>query len=400
MLRINISNPVPCFEKRPRMKDEILHLDGNECKQIPRLLFKYLLWTGIIQYPNQKIRYIFSSHILDILVLAACLEIFFTIFVFSDTNHDKSTLAFLFSYIFTAAAWYMMRYKRKRVTRLLYDIKETNLTLQRKKINTLVAINCVLPMIIPAIMIYTMGDPEILRYYIYGYNFNESKITITFMYMKICFLYMVHPSVNNIMCLLYTCLCWGCSVRINKLTNKMEQYSPEAFGLSEQLDILKRKKKINDALHKIQNAFSEQIFFTILANVFMCGCVTGSLLIKNFEELHFMMKLDDMYYLINSVSCVALTLWIVGCIPIEMKKFHHMLFQRTQQRLLRCDSSAKELHLKIDFLKEPDFVMIGYDILPLSRSTILPLIGTLFTYTVLFMAKSMPLRKLKSNDFF
>ncbi|GFT13129.1 uncharacterized protein NPIL_10331 [Nephila pilipes] len=297
----------------------------------------------------------------------------------------------------TTVAWYIMRYKRKRIARLLYYVKEVNLILYEKPINTLVAINCAMPVLFTAVMIYTVGDPEILRYYVASYDFNESWITISFMCMKICVYYMVHPSANNIMTLFYTCLCWGCSVHINKLTNKIEQYSPEEFAISEQIEILKSKKKMDDALDNIQNAFSEQFFFTILASVFMCSSVAGGLLIKDFGKFHVVMQLDYMYYLINSISCISLTLWIVGRIPIEMKKFHHTFYERTHERLLRCYSSMMELQLKIDFLNEPDFVMTGCDFLPLRRSTILALIGTLFTYTVLFMNTSMPLIKSNSN---
>ncbi|GFT13116.1 uncharacterized protein NPIL_10271 [Nephila pilipes] len=199
------------------------------------------------------------------------------------------------------------------------------------------------------------------------------------------------------MTLFYTCLCWGCSDHINKLTSDIDQYSPEEFGLPEQLDILKSKKKINDILHSIQNVFSRQIFFSILANIFMCSFITGSILIKNFGEFHVMMQLDYMYYLINSISCVALTLWIVGRVPIEMKKFYHTFYQKTQERLLLRYASVEELHLKIDFFNEPDFVMTGCDILPLRRSTIFVLIGTLFTYTVLFMDTKMSVKIIDSN---
>ncbi|GFT13127.1 uncharacterized protein NPIL_10321 [Nephila pilipes] len=290
-----------------------------------------------------------------------------------------------------------MRYKRKRIALLLYYIKEVNLILYEKPINALMVINCAMPVLFTAVMMYTVEDLEILGYYMAGYDLNESWIKNAFLYMKICVYYLMYPSVNNIMTLLYTCLCWDCSVYINKLTNKINQFSPQQFGLPEQLDILKSKKKIDDALHNIQNVFSEQFFFTILASVSMCSSVAGGLLIKDFGKFHIVMQMDYMYYLINSISCVALTLWIVGRIPIEMKKFHHTFYERTQERLLRCYSSMMELQLKIDFLNEPDFVMTGCDILPLRRSTILALIGTLFTYTVLFVDTSMPFIKSNSN---
>ncbi|GFT02548.1 uncharacterized protein NPIL_605531 [Nephila pilipes] len=309
-------------------------------------------------------------------------------YVFTDSDFEKSDFAYVFSYISTTVAWYIMRYKRKRIARLLYYVKDVNIILYEKPINTLVAINCAMPMIITAAMIYIVGDPEILRYYVASYDFNESWITIAFMCMEICVYYMVLPSANNIMSLFYTSLCWGCSVHINKLTKKIEQFSPEEFGLSEQIEILKSKKKMDDVLHHIQNEFSEQFFFTILAGVFTCSFVAGGLLTNDFGEHPVVTQLDYMYYLINSISCIALTLWIVGRIPIEMKKFHHTFYERTQERLLRCYSSMTELQLKIDFLNEPDFVMTGCDILPLRRSTILALIGTLFTYTVLFMSLS------------
>ncbi|GFT13113.1 uncharacterized protein NPIL_10261 [Nephila pilipes] len=241
-----------------------------------------------------------------------------------------------------------------------------------------------------------MNDAEILSWYLYGYDFNASWMIYALVYMKMCHYYIVHPLANNIMTLFYTCLCWSCSVHINKLSNKIDQYAPEEFGLSEQLDILKSKKKINDVLHNVQNVFSEQIFFLILANVIMCSSVAGGFLIKHFKDFPVMMQLDYMYYLINSVSCVALTLWIVGRVPIEMKKFHQTFYERIHERLLRCYSSSKELNLKIDFFNEPDFVMTGCDILPLKRSTIFVLIGTLFTYTVLFVDTNLPLEKPQS----
>ncbi|GFY41669.1 uncharacterized protein TNIN_258551 [Trichonephila inaurata madagascariensis] len=189
------------------------------------------------------------------------------------------------------------------------------------------------------------------------------------------------------MALFFTSLCWCCSVHTNKLTNKITQYSVEEFELLLQLDILKR---IYDALHKIQDVFSVQVFFIILANVFMCSSVIGGILIKNFGEFDEFIQLDYMYYLFNSISCVVITLWIVGLIPIEMKKFQQRFYEKTYEKLLLRCFTVEEFHLKIDFCYEPDFVMTGCDILPLRRSTILALIGTLFSYTVLLVDTNMP----------
>ncbi|GFS45850.1 uncharacterized protein NPIL_226472 [Nephila pilipes] len=203
---------------------------------------------------------------------------------------------------------------------------------------------------------------------------------------------MLYPSITNIVAVFYTSLCWRCSVYIKSLTDQIEEYSPEEFGLLQQLNILKSKKKVYDALHNIQDTLSMPIFFVILANVFMCSAVTGGLLVKSVGDFNKLLQMDFLYYLINGILCVVGTLWIAGRVPIEMSRFKNSFYQKTHERLLHQYAvvDSEEKHLKMDFCSEQDFVLTGYNILPLRRSTILALIGTLFTYTALVMDTNRP----------
>ncbi|GFT25188.1 uncharacterized protein NPIL_641801 [Nephila pilipes] len=196
---------------------------------------------------------------------------------------------------------------------------------------------------------------------------------------------MVYPCLTNIVALFYTTLCWRCSLYIKSLTDKIAEYSSEEFETFHQLSILQKKKKAYDVLHKLQDVFSVPIFFMILANVLMCSAITGSLLLKSLDDFPIFLQIDLIYNLISGFSCVAATLWIAGRVPIEMNTFKNSFFQKVHERLLHHHAvvGLEELHLKTDLCNEPDFVLTGCNILPLKRSTILAVVGTLFTYTVL-----------------
>ncbi|GFT33487.1 uncharacterized protein NPIL_668841 [Nephila pilipes] len=198
---------------------------------------------------------------------------------------------------------------------------------------------------------------------------------------------MVHPCLTNIVALFYTSLCWRCSANIKSITDKIDEYSPEEFERCHQLYILKKKKNSYDVLHNFQDAFSVTIFCIILANVLMCSAITGSFLVKNLGEFPISLQMDFLYYLTSGFSCVVVTLWIAGRVPIEMNRFKNSFYQKVHERLLHHHAviGLEELHLKTDLFNEPDFVLTGCNILPLKRSTIIALVGTLFTYTVLVM---------------
>ncbi|GFU18460.1 uncharacterized protein NPIL_554621 [Nephila pilipes] len=140
-----------------------------------------------------------------------------------------------------------------------------------------------------------------------------------------------------------------------------------------------------DVLHKLQDVFSVPIFFMILANVLMCSAITGSLLLNTLDDFPIFLQIDLMYNLINGFSCVDVTLWIAGRVPIEMNTFKNSFYQKVHERLLHHQAvvGLEELHLKTDLFNEPPFVLTGCNILPLKKSTILVVVGIIFTYTVI-----------------
>ncbi|GIY04273.1 uncharacterized protein CDAR_253881 [Caerostris darwini] len=98
--------------------------------------------------------------------------------------------------------------------------------------------------------------------------------------------------------------------------------------------------------------------------------------------LYFNSELSIFFF--NSVSYVTSILWIAGGLPVEVNKFKEAFHRKTHARLLYGDAT-EVMNLKNDLFHEPEFVMTGCDILPIRRSTIFGLAGTIVTYTVLMM---------------
>ncbi|GFU18462.1 uncharacterized protein NPIL_554641 [Nephila pilipes] len=346
----------------------------------------FFRWTGFIEELNQKVRHIFASRVFDILLIVTCVDLSISKIAHSDSTDLKSVIAFIFCYISSAMAWYAMRYKRKDINSLLKSLRGINSTSHDKIINFLVFIDCCLPVIFAAIFTYATTETEFLSSYSYGLDLKHYWVVRILISIKIYFYYALYPSTTNIVALFYASLCWCCSVHISILTKEINQHITDLFELSQQIDILKRKKNNYDVLNNIQNVFSVPILFIVLANVFMCSAITGRLLVKNDSKIPISIRLGFMYYLVNAILCIVITLWIAGSVPIEMNKFKETFYKKAQERLLLRIANTEELQLKIDLINEPDFELTGFDILPIRRSTIFALIGTLFTYTVLVIS--------------
>ncbi|GFT19415.1 uncharacterized protein NPIL_408941 [Nephila pilipes] len=221
--------------------------------------------------------------------------------------------------------------------------------------------------------------------YFYGYIIENDLTKFFLLSVKSCLHYMAYPTYTNIVALMYGTLCLRCSARLNLLSKEITQWAPETFGLPKQIDILKRKAKINDILLNIQDIFSLPILLIIIVNITMCGSITGWFLIRSWNESFFLWKVESAFFGVNAFLCVVSILWVAGAVPIEMNKFKETFHGKTHVRLLYYNTND-ELYLKREVVNEPDFVLTGCEIVSFKRSTILAFVGTLLTYTVLLIS--------------
>ncbi|GFS35919.1 uncharacterized protein TNIN_327101 [Trichonephila inaurata madagascariensis] len=117
----------------------------------------------------------------------------------------------------------------------------------------------------------------------------------------------------------------------------------------------------------------------------MLSSISGWFLIRNWNETEFTWKMESIFLGTNACFYVTSILWAAGTVSVEMRKFKEMFHYKTHLKLL-CKYSEEQVHLTMNLMNEPDFALTGWDVVFLGKSTILGLIGALFTYTVLLMS--------------
>ncbi|GFS46058.1 uncharacterized protein NPIL_16581 [Nephila pilipes] len=353
-------------------------------RSIPNFLFTFLRWSGFVEGSDAKAKHHFSSRIFDILLFLTCADVTVSTVINSENAHKKLIAAYLSFPIVSALVWCEMRCKRKLITSLLQNVQMVNSSFYEKIINFAVFINYFMSLLVPTILISTVINPKFLTFFTYGYELKNSWILCVIGILKGLLYYMLYPCVTNTVAIFYISLCWRCSININNLVKDIAKYTPEEFDRSKQLDVLKKKANISRDLQSIQTVFSLSMFLILIANFLMCSCLIGGVIIKiKFVEGNIIF----IFYFVNAFLCLITSLWVAGSVPVEMSRFKETFHQTTHERLLYYHTT-EELHLKMDLITEPDFVLTGCNILPFRRSTILTVTGTLLTYTVLIVSTS------------
>ncbi|GFQ80220.1 uncharacterized protein TNCT_119311 [Trichonephila clavata] len=357
-----------------------LKKDLRNC--IPRFILSYFRWAGFVDASGQLIKTSFVSYTLDFIVLFTCIDTLISILVSYDSSEVKLDIIFMSSLALTTIVWYRMRYKKKSTTNFLQKFDGTSSHSHEKKFNVLVFLTLCIPAIYSACIICGMNKSEAGLFFIYGYEIEYISIQNIIVAIKSFCDYTVYPTFGNIVALLYIFLCLHCSDYLNNLTRKVDKYSPKDFTPSKQIDILKGRAEIYDILVNTERIFSFPIFSIIVANVLMLSSISGSFLISDWSNTEYIWKIERIFYGTNACLYVTSILWAAGTVSIEMRKFKEIFHYKTHLKLL-CKYSEEQLHLKMDLMNEPDFLLTGWNVIHLGRSTILCLIGTLLTYTVL-----------------
>ncbi|GFS94718.1 uncharacterized protein NPIL_509621 [Nephila pilipes] len=351
---------------------------------IPKFLLSFLRLTGLVEISDQNVKCSSVSRTIDILVFVMFLDLFVITLMDFEHSESKIDMAYLSSFFLTITVWFILRYKKKGITHLLQKSEGTSSSFREKILNFMILLNYCMPLTYSAFLVCSLNQSEAARYFFYGCEVKYISIQTVITGIKSFLGYMIFPTFGNIVALLYIFLCFRSSDCLNNLSWEIEKSSLEDFTLSKQISILKKRTKIYYILLNIQNNFSLPIFFVIVANILICGCITGWFLIIKWDESDFLLKMESVFFGTNALVNVISILWTAGNVSVEMSKFKEIFHYKTHLKLL-SRYSKQELHFKMDLMNEPEFVLTGWDVLPLRRSMILGLIGTLLTYTVLVM---------------
>ncbi|GFQ80218.1 uncharacterized protein TNCT_119301 [Trichonephila clavata] len=353
-------------------------------KRIPTFILSYFRWIGFVEASHQHCKRFAVPYVLDFFVFLTCLDVVANIVIAIDPIDSRIDTIFVSSLLLTMVVWYTMRYKNKSFTNFLQTFEGISSSSTQKKFNFLVILNFCTAVIFSSYLTSGISRSEAANNFLYGYeisNFSIQTITIA---IKSFLAYMLFPTFGNVFALLYIFLCHCSSDNLNSLTREIEKTLLEDFTLSKQIDILNKRARVYEILLNIEKIFSVPIFFTIVANVLMLSSISGWFLIGNWNETDFAWKIETSFLGTNASLYLTSTLWAAGTVSIEMRKFKEVFHYKTHLKLL-SKYSEEQLHLKMDLMNEPDFVLTAWDVVCLSKSTILGLFGALFTYTVLLM---------------
>ncbi|GFR25242.1 uncharacterized protein TNCT_172521 [Trichonephila clavata] len=199
---------------------------------------------------------------------------------------------------------------------------------------------------------------------------------IFFKYNNFFFASQVYPC---LIAIVYYTICVRCSNSVRNLTRKISLCSPEEFGPSEQIQVLRYKEKIDEILKITQEIFSVPSFCLIVAYSISCYTMIGWYLvgIKEIAEV-----IHSSFICTCSFLYLTGTLWIAGSLPVELNKLKDTFYEKAYLRWISFGFPSEQ-NFRREILAKPEFVFTGCDILHYRRSSVLAVVGTLVTYTLL-----------------
>ncbi|GFQ97892.1 uncharacterized protein TNCT_213381 [Trichonephila clavata] len=353
----------------------------------PVLLFKSMRWIGLLADSNKNSLHRMLSFAFQTLLILTNLSLWFSSLTQYDSQDWKTMSAYLASFSsFVSGVYFAMYCRRNALMATLQKLSEISKSSNEKTVNFITILIFCLPAIYSSLQTLVFDDdPWLSRFEAYGYDIESHSAMLLLISIKSFFYTVVHPAFTCLVSLLQCVLCQRCSSLISNLTHKVMQVSPEDFGPSRQMDILRRKAKIDDVLHDIQYIFSVSSLFTTGVNFLMCGSMIGWILHTGLSMLPRYAIVEIVFYFITDFCSLIFVLWMAGNVPIELKKLKHEFYKKVRLRLLH-DEYRDENQLKGELFGESEFTFSGCDIISLKRNMILALSGTLITYTLLVIS--------------
>ncbi|GFU47408.1 uncharacterized protein NPIL_82511 [Nephila pilipes] len=369
-------------EEKPQMSRNSYH----PTFKLPVLLVKSMSCIGLLVEANENIWQKIISITFRFLLIFINLSLWISSLMLNNLQEWKVMSAYLASSSSILVMYFAMYCERNALTITLQKLSKISVSNNEMALNGITIILFSFPVIYSVLQSAVYDDDEWLsRFETYGYDIENHTVKVLVLSFK-TFLYgIVHPTFTCLVALLYCVLCQRYRTLIKNLTQKVKEVSPKDFGPSKQIDILRRKSKIDDIFQNIQYIFSVPSFFMTAVNFLMCGSMIGWLLSSDTGKLQPNAIVEIAFYIVIDFSSLFVVLWIAGGMPIELKKLKYEFNRKIRLRLLHAEYH-EETEPKSDLFGQSDFSFSGCDIISFKRSMILAFTGTLITYTFLVIS--------------
>ncbi|GFR12300.1 uncharacterized protein TNCT_571231 [Trichonephila clavata] len=356
----------------------------NRCVcKFPSIPYKFLQCTGLVEQPDK----IFSYKV------AKCSIIFMFIvrFILTWGSHIrrgylrdfKTKVSKITSFITPLIIYYVMLRKKKLLTATLSKLNGR--PSYDKSPNFFALLLCCMPFVFTIWVTITCNKKEVAKHAAFGYDVESVQVQILLVSTKHFLAAILHYTFLNFVALVFCILCQRCCTWIEMLTQDIQRVSPDAFGISRQIELIKQKAKIEYILENIQEIFSWPSFFIVLQNFLSCGEIIGFYLYSSSTPKYAFRTLAQSFlHTLNSLGCLMLMIWVVGGVPIKMRKVKEAFRKKRRLRLIYA-CAREEIPLYAEYFENPEFVFTGCDVISFRRSLILTIFGTLLTYTALLI---------------
>ncbi|GFY76007.1 uncharacterized protein TNIN_213441 [Trichonephila inaurata madagascariensis] len=348
---------------------------------LSRLLLAFLLMIGIIPEFSKTLLFRKAYLVIYFLLLFQIVDVLaMNITSFQNRTILKNLAAYVFSLSCNLMALHTLRWKKNNLLNVLRMFEKLSSDTHNRRTNIMVLIIFSVSFIYSVTITLDSNIKRVSAYYAYGHELKSHMLQFSVSCIKAFFLFLAHTTFPSLVVVLFCSLCLHCSSCFNCLTRKVLRYSPEGFGPSEQMDILRQKAKIDSILEKLQDIFSLPSFFVILSNLFTCCSVLGMVAIGFQSESVKIIK--AFFYGIFHLISLVFVLWVAGGLPLEQNKLKNAFYKRAHSRFLIALSS-EESQCKREILDKPNFVFSGCNIFSYTRNSVLTLVGTLLTYALI-----------------
>ncbi|GBN38402.1 hypothetical protein AVEN_111979-1 [Araneus ventricosus] len=353
------------------------------------LIIKIFWWFGFANHPNGRNDKCKISLLLQFLLVTTFIDnTIMNLIIFIDPMFTwKLVVQYILFLSVSVIIVFVMTRKKQELTNL---IKMLQMMCPEDLINkTNVAIYCIF--VLPFVYAFSMltahevlGQKYVYKYFSYGFESENKIMKYSVGFYKLFTFYLLHPTLANLITVVYSTSCCVCCRFLNILTSELEMISPDRFTLKVEMEILKKRHHIFDMLEMIETSLSTASFLTCTAHFLAC--------LSNLSQLLMYLPGNKTLTILAvsfiSGSAVVSTAFIflnAGQIPIEMEKFSRLLRRRIEQRSFLGLDSLK-VRSERSVTDEQVFVLSGCDLIYYRKSTLLSLLGTILTYGLLILS--------------
>ncbi|GFW74077.1 uncharacterized protein TNCV_4176241 [Trichonephila clavipes] len=351
------------------------------CK-FPSIPYKFLCCTGLVEQSDKYFSYKIAKYSIIFLFTSLVIINWAPYIAQSNFRDIKARFSLLTGFITPLIIYYAMLQKRKLLTATLSKLN--GMPPYDKKINLFAFMLCCMPFVYSVWVTVTSNKRNAARHSAYGYDIKSVPVQILFVSSKLFLSALLRPGFSNFVALVFCILCQRCCTRIEMLRQEVLQVPPEAFGIPKQIDMIKRKAKIEDILQNIQDIFSLPSFFLVVENFLSCSAIIGFSLYNGSANSVAHTYAQSFLHTLNSSGCLVLITWVVGGVPIQMRTLKEAFRKKKRLRLIYV-CAREEISLHAECFENSDFVFTGCDVISFRRSLILAIFGTLLTYTALLI---------------